>query len=191
MKHATCLGLALALCAVGLARAEDKAPLGNYEHLKMLEPLIGTWTEESIAAEDRPTTNIKKGDKLTLTVSYKWDVSKSVILNHNTIRKDGAAVVWESTFLIGWNTASKRIASFAFESTGGHAVTHGWEVKGDKVTFKGKGSLPAGNRTTWTMVISDIKKDSCVQQLTDMTVDGKKAPGLAGWKWTLKRAKAR
>jgi hypothetical protein len=39
------------------------------------------------------------------------------------------------------------------------------------------------------MVFSDIKKDSCEYQLTDMTVDGKKAPGHP--KVTLKRAKAR
>jgi len=58
------------------------------------------------------------------------------------------------------------------------------------VTFKGKGSLPDGRKTAWTMVYSDIKKDSCVTQLTDMTVDGKKEPGHH-FKVALKRAKAK
>jgi hypothetical protein len=40
------------------------------------------------------------------------------------------------------------------------------------------------------MVYSDIKKDSCVYQLIDMTVDGKKQPGHH-FKTTLKRAEAR
>jgi hypothetical protein len=188
MTYAACRALALTFCVVGMSGAEDKTPLGNYEHLKKLEPLIGTWTEEFVAPEDRPTTNIKKGQKLTLTVTYKWDVKKSAILNHNTIGEPGSDPVWESILLIGWDTANKRIVSFTFESTGGHAVTHDWEIQGDKVTFKGKGSLPAGNKTSWTMVYSDINKDSCVWQLIDLTVDGKETPGF---KWTLKRAKAK
>src|SRR5437016_13576339 len=120
--YAVCLALALTLCAVGMSGAQDHAPLGNYEHLKKLEPLIGTWTVEFVAPEDRPTTNIKKGQKLTLTVNYKWDVKKSAILNHNTIGETGSDPVWEYTMLIGWDTANKRIVSFACESTGGHAL---------------------------------------------------------------------
>src|SRR5262249_21201123 len=79
VKYAACLALALTLCAVGLSRAEDKALPGNYEHLKKLEPLIGTWTGEFVAPHDHPTANIKKGDKLTLTLTYKWDLNKSAI----------------------------------------------------------------------------------------------------------------
>jgi len=185
---AVCLALALTLCAVGMSSAENKAPLGNYEHLKKLEPLIGTWTSEWVAPEDRPTTSIKKGQKLTLTVTFKWDVKKSAILNHNAIGEAGAEPFWGSTMFIGWDTANKRIVSFACESTGGHALTHDWEIQGDKVTFKGNGSLPAGNKTAWTMVYSDIKKDSFGWRLFDMTVDGKEAPGF---EWTLKRAEAK
>ena len=191
MKYAACLGLALTLCAVGLSRAEDKAPPGNYEHLKKLEPLIGTWTGEFVAPQDHPTANIKKGDKLTLTSTYKWDLDKSAITNHNTIGVPGSDPVWQGTFFIGWDTANKRIVCSAFEFTGGHAVMHDWEIKGDKVTFKAKGSLPAGNKTAWTMAFSDIKKDSFVWQMIDMTVDGKEVePGLL-MKWTLKRAEAK
>jgi hypothetical protein len=190
MTFAACLALAVILCAVGMSGAEDKAPVGNYEHLKKLEPLIGTWTAEWDAPEDRPTTKIKKGDKLTLTVTYKWDVKKNAILKHDTIGEPGSDPFWESTMLIGWDTANKRIVSFAFESTGGHGVTHDWEIQGDKVTFKGEGSLPAGNKTAWTMVFSDIKKDSWVWQLIDMMVDGKKEPSHH-MEWTLKRAKAK
>jgi hypothetical protein len=62
-------------------------------------------------------------------------------------------------------------------------------IRGDKVSFKGNGSLPAGNKTTWTMAYSDITKDSCVHQMFDLTVDGKKVPGHS--KVALKRAKAR
>jgi hypothetical protein len=189
MKYAACLALALTLCAVGLSRAAEKAPPGNYEHLKKLEPLIGTWTGEWVAPQDRPDMNLKKGDKVPLTVTYKWDVNKSAILNHQTIGRPESAPVWQSTWLIGWDTANKRVVSFAFESTGGHAVTGDWEIQGDKVTFKGRGSDPAGKKTNFTMVISDIKKDSCVTQMIDLTVDGKKQPGSN--KATLKRAQAK
>lgn len=188
MIHAVCLALALTLCAVAVSSAGDKTPPGNYEYLKNLEPLIGIWTAEFVAPEDRPTTNIKKGDKLTLTATFTWHVNKSAIMNHNTIGVPEADPLWGSTMFIGWDSANKRIVSFACESTGGHALTHDWEIRGGKVTFKGKGSLPAGNKAAWTMVYSDIKKDICEWKLIDMTVDGKEAPG---WSWTLKRAVAK
>ena len=184
MKYAACL--ALTLCAVGMSHAEDKALPGNYEYLKKLKPLIGTWTGEFVAPQDHPTANIKKGDKLTWTSTYKWDLNKSAITNHNTIGVPGSDPIWQGTFFIGWDTANKRIVCFAFETTGGHQVIDDWDIRGDKVTAKGKGSDPFGRKTSFTQVISDIKKDSCVMEMIDVMMDGKKQPDFA--KLTLKRA---
>jgi hypothetical protein len=189
MKYAACLALALALCAVGPSPAEDKAPSCNYEHLKKLEPLIGAWAGDWVAPQDRPILKMKKGDKLTLTVTYKWDVNKNAILHHSAIGRPESAPVWQSTWLIGWDNANKRIVCCGFESSGGHAVTHDWEVRGDRVTFKGKGSDSFGKKTTFTIVYSVVKKDSCATQMIDLTVDGKKQPDSN--KVTLKRVKAR
>ena len=59
MTYAACLTLAVTLCAVGMCGAGDKGLPGNYEHLKKLEPLIGTWAGEFVASQDHPTANIK------------------------------------------------------------------------------------------------------------------------------------
>ena len=64
-----------------------------------------------------------------------------------------------------------------------------WEVKGDKVAFKGKGTDPFGNKTTFTGLISDVKKDSFVWQMIDVTIDGKKRGDSD--KATLKRTQAK
>jgi hypothetical protein len=172
-----------------MSDAAETAPLGNYEHLKKLEPLIGTWSGEFVNPHDRPTANIKKGDKITLTSTYKWHLDKSTILNHQTMGLPGSDPIWQGTFFIGWDTTNKRIVAFAFENTGGHQVIDDWEIQGDKVTLKGKGSDPFGNKTTFTIVIADIKKDSCVWQITDVTIDEKKVPDYPGV--TLKRAQAK
>ena len=166
----------------------DKALPGNYEHLKKLEPLIGTWTGEFESPHDWPTANIKKGDKIIRTLTYKWDLDKSIISNHQTWGQPGSDPVWQSTWLIGWDTLNKRIVCFAFENTGGHQVIDDWEIQGDKVTAKGKGSDPFGRKTTFTVVISDIKKDSCVWQIRDTTIAGKKVSDYPGV--TLKRTQA-
>jgi hypothetical protein len=189
VTYAAYLALALTLYAVGMSRAEDKGLPGNYEHLKKLEPLIGTWTNEFVAPNDHPTANIKKGDKLTQTSTYKWDLNKSIISNNQTIGVPGSDPIWQSTWLIGWDTENKRIVAYAFESTGGHQVIDDWEFQGDKVTAKGKVSDPFGNKSTFTMVISDIKKDSIVGQMIDVTIDGKKQPDYP--KGTMKRAEAK
>lgn len=142
----------------GMSSAGDKAALGNYEHLKQLEPLIGAWTADFISPIDWPTAYIKKGEKLTHTITRKWDLDKSVIAQHWTIGAPGSEPIWRSTWLIGWDTTNKRIVCFAFETTGGHQVIDDWQIQGDKVIAKGKGSDPFGRKTTFTMVISDIKK---------------------------------
>lgn len=165
-------------------------PPGNYEHLKNLEPLIGTWTGEWIISQDRPTAGIKKGANPPLTVTFKWEVNKSAIVIHVTAGEP-TAPVWGKIWLIGWDTANKRIVATTFEFTGGHAVTHDWEIKGDKVTIKAKGSLPAGNKTAWTMVFADIKKDSFVWEMIDCAIDGKEAEPGGLFKWPLKRAETR
>jgi hypothetical protein len=189
MTYTASLALALSLCVVGMSRAEDQAQLGNYKHLKKLEPLIGTWTGEFVSRQDWPTANIKNGDKLTMTSTYKWDLNQSVISNHQAMGVPGSDPVWQATFLIGWDTAHKRIVCYAFENTGGHQVIDDWEIQGDKVTAKGKGSDPSGRKTTFTMVVSDIKKDSCVRQTIDITMDGKKHADFA--KVPMKRAQAK
>lgn len=173
-----------------MSDAADKAPLGNYEHLKDLEPLIGTWTGAWDTSQDRPTAGLKKGEELTLTVTWKWEVHKSAISLNYAVGRPDSDPVWKSTWLIGWDTANKRIICTSFESTGGHARADDWEIQGDRVTFKGKGSLPDGRKTAWTMVYADIKKDSCVTYLTDMMVDGEEQPGHH-LKSTLKRVEAR
>jgi hypothetical protein len=189
VKYAACLALALPLCAVGPSRAEDKGLPGNYKDLKKLEPLIGAWSAEFVAPFDWPTANVKKGNKLTHTMSFKWDLNKSIISHRQAFVPPKSAPIWQSHWLIGWDTGNKRITCFAFENTGGHQVIDNWEIKGDKVTFKGKGTDPYGNKTTFTGVISDIKKDSFVWQMIDVTIAGKKRP--VPTKETLKRAKAR
>lgn len=181
--------LALALCIVSMSSAEDKGLPGNYEHLKPLEPLLGTWTGEFVSPNEWPTANIKKGDKIAHPITYKRELNKSAIALNWTMGVPGAAPVWQSAWLIGWDTSNKRIVGFAFETTGGHQVIDDWEIQGDKVTAKGKGSDPFGRKTTFTMVISDIKKDSCTWQMIDVTMDGKKQPEFA--KVPLKRAEGK
>jgi hypothetical protein len=167
------------------AVAQEKGLPGNYEHLKKLEHLIGTWTGEFVSPHDWPTANVKKGDKLTHTLTYKWGLNKSIITNHQAWHQPGSDPVWQGTFLIGWDTLNKRIVSFSFENTGGHQVIDKWEIQADKVTLRGKGSDPFGNETTFAMVLSDINKDSLVWQIIDTTIDGKRRPDSD--KRTLKR----
>jgi hypothetical protein len=68
-------------------------------------------------------------------------------------------------------------------------VIDDWEIQGDKVTAKGKSSDPFGRKTTFTMVLSDIKKDSYARECSDTYIDGNKQPDYA--KVTVKRAEAK
>ncbi|MCI0460935.1 MAG: hypothetical protein L0Z62_28635 [Gemmataceae bacterium] len=180
MKHMTGLAVVVVLGVVGLSQGQGKATPSNYEHLKQLEWLIGTHTDETVAKKDEPGA-VKKGDKLTWTLSYKWALNKNAIQTSLTI-KTKSATVWERAGMIGWDTANKQLVSGAFNSAGGHAMAI-WSSKDGKWYIKGKGSNGEGKSTSSTIVLSEITKDSFVTQTIDPTVGGEKQPDSEKRTW--------
>jgi hypothetical protein len=137
MRLAALLCLVIVL-ACGSTDAAGE-PTAGYEHLKFLEPLIGTWVMEMDAPQDYPEHGVKKGDKLYIYNSYEWCTNKNgILLRGYATSADGSAEAEWAVTLIGWDhVARKIVANRLGDKTGWsqpvwQKTDDGWVVKSVK-----------------------------------------------------------
>ena len=158
----SCLLLAASM-VVGQTSASS-----NYEHLKQIEWIIGEieWTSE---AEKEIPGVCEKGDKLCGWAEHEWVLNKNAIVVRLSIETaDKGIEVLSYQGMIGWDAGETRIVSGGFNSIGSHS-TSVWSCEGDKWLLKGKGVLGTGEKTTSTLVISNIGAESLTVQTVDRT----------------------
>lgn len=152
---------------------QAQTPPSNYEHLKELGWLIGTWEAESVADEGIPGL-LEKGDKISFRLSCDWRLNKNVIGVEYTMKANGTTVLTHNG-MIGWDTANEQIISGGFDSLGGHGHSV-WSRDGDNWRFKSSGVRGDAKRTSGTTVISDIGDDTMTGQTTERKQDGDDLP---------------
>jgi hypothetical protein len=142
--------------------------VSNYKHLKQIEWIIGEieWTTE--AEKDIPGV-CEQGDKLWGWAEHEWVLNKNAIVVRLSIETaDEGTEVLSYQGMIGWDAGEERIVSGGFNSMGSHS-TSVWSREGDKWLLEGKGVLGTGEKTTSTLVISNIGAESLTVQTIDRT----------------------
>lgn len=139
-----------------------EAPPSNYEHLKELEWMIGSWVDEDKNA--------------TVQTDCEWTK------NRNFMTRSFAAVVRGQVAksgmqIVGWDPVAKRIRSWVFDSDGGYSEG-AWTHKGDKWIVQQKGTLRDGGQTTATNIFTRIDDNTMTWQSTDRQVDGEVLPNM-------------
>jgi uncharacterized protein (TIGR02246 family) len=153
-------------------REAPYSPPSNYEHLRPLEWLVGTWAAEN-----------DKGDAQHLTVS--WTDNQNFLVG--TFATDVRGVsVGRATHWIAWDPVEKRIRSWIFDAAGGFGEA-AWTGEGDKWVLKAKTTLQNGKKATATFHLGRGDGGILTLQATDRTVDGKPVPDTPEYK--LKRVK--
>ena len=137
-------------------------PHSNYEQLKALEWMIGSWIDEDQTASIR--------------TDCQWTKNK------NFMTRSFAAVVGDQVEMsgmqvVGWNPAAKQIRSWVFDSEGGFGEGT-WTKKDDKWFIASKGTLSDGRKSSAIHVITTIDDDSYSWQSTDRQVDGEILPNV-------------
>jgi uncharacterized protein (TIGR02246 family) len=137
-------------------------PPSNYEHLKELEWMIGSWIDED---EDA-------------TVQTDCDWTK----NQNFMNRSFAVVVGDQVDLagmqiIGWDPVAKQIRSWIFDSDGGFSEGK-WTRKGDRWLIQQNGTLPDGSRISAVNIMTRIDKDSFTWQSVQRVIDGDILPNV-------------
>ncbi len=143
--------------AASLAVGQTQGSPSQYENLKALDVLVGTWFYEGPLLEEWPGV-AKKDDMVVVKLSYQWIFNKSVLETDLSIKfKDGPELAMKA--LTGWDPAKKQIVSGGIWSAGGYSLGV-MTVSDDGKTIKSadKGVGPDGKETSgegWTKIRGD------------------------------------
>lgn len=137
-------------------------PPSNYEHLKELEWMIGSW--------------IDKDDNATIETDCEWTK------NRNFMTRSFAMVVDDQVNksgmqIVGWDPVAKQIHSWVFDSDG--AFSEGkWTRKGEKWLIQQTGTLPDGAKSSALNIFAHVNDDSFTWQSINREVAGEVLPNI-------------
>jgi uncharacterized protein (TIGR02246 family) len=139
-------------------------PPSNYEHLKELEWMIGSWVDADEAAG------------VSVQTDCEWTK------NRNFITRSFAVVIGDQVDMagmqiVGWDPAAKQIRSWVFDSDGGFAEGT-WTRDGDEWNIRAVGTLPDGRKTSAVNTLKYVDDDSCTWQSVNRAVDGEILPNV-------------
>lgn len=137
-------------------------PPSNYEQLKELEWLVGSWVDAD--------------DLVTIQTEVAWTK------NRNFLRRSFAAVVRDQINMsgmqiIGWDPADKTIRSWVFDSEGGFAEAT-WTRKGDQWHIQNSGTLTDGRKASSLNILTYVDGDSLRWESVNREVDGELLPNV-------------
>lgn len=134
----------------------------NYEHLKDLEWMIGSWVDLN--------------DDALVQTDCQWTKNK------NFIHRSFAVVVGDQVEMagmqiVGWDPIAKQIRSWVFDSDGGYADGT-WTRKGDRWLIQQSGTTAGGSKSSATNVIKKVDEDSFTWQSVNRALDGDVLPNV-------------
>ena len=135
----------------------------NYEKLKELEWLVGTWADEH-----------ESGGVVT---TCGWSTNKNFLVRKFAVSLEGQ-VEMSGMQIIGWDPVKESIRSWVFDSTGGFAEGT-WTQKGDRWMIRLSGYSADGAKTSAVNMITKIDDDTHTFQSVSRTAGGELLPNLA------------
>jgi uncharacterized protein (TIGR02246 family) len=143
----------------------EKKPPSNYDHLKELEWMIGSWHDD----DPRPGIEIQTDCEWTKNKNF---ITRSfAIAIGNQVNKSGMQI-------IGWDPNDKQIHSWVFDSDGGFGEGS-WTHKGNKWFIQNSGTLPDGGKATSLNIITQLDDDSFQWESVNRDIDGQLQPNVS------------
>lgn len=137
-------------------------PPSNYQHLKEIEWMIGSWVDQD--------------ENATIQTDCEWTK------NRNFMTRSFAVVIGDDVHkagmqIVGWDPVAKQIRSWVFDSDGGFSEGK-WKRKGERWIVRQTGTLPDGGKTSATNIFTHIDNNSFTWQAIDRTIDGEVLPNI-------------
>jgi uncharacterized protein (TIGR02246 family) len=134
----------------------------NYERLKELEWMIGTWLDQD--QQDRIETTCQwTKNRNFMTRSFAVSVRDRI---------DMAGMQ-----IIGWDPVAKKIRSWVFDSDGGFGDGV-WTKKGKRWYVQTTGTLPDGQKSSSTNIITYVDNDHFTWQSVNREAGGEILPNV-------------
>ena len=137
-------------------------PPSNYEHLKDLEWMIGSWIDQD--------------ESSMIQTDCEWTK------NQNFMTRSFAIVVGDQVDMagmqiIGWDPVAEQIRSWTFDSDGGFAEGN-WTRKENRWLIRQTAILPDGRKSSAVNIITYVDDNSCRWQSINRVVDGDVLPNI-------------
>lgn len=143
---------------------EEDVPevVSNYEKLKGLEWMIGTWVD----ADERSSVQS----------TCQWSKNRNFIVRSFSITV-GDRLDESGIQIIGWDPSAKQIRSWVFDSDGG--IGEGtWTNKGNKWFIQAKDTSADGRKLISQNVLTMVDNDRFTWQSVDRQSDGALLPNI-------------
>ena len=144
--------------------AAPAPPPSNYEHLKDLEWMVGSWIDND------------DDDNATIQTDCDWAKNKN-FMHRSFAVVIGDQVNMAGMQIIGWDPVAKQIRSWVFDSDGGFAEGK-WTHKGNRWLIQQTGTLPDGSKSSAVNIIKKIDNDSFTWQTVQRSVNGDLLPNV-------------
>ncbi len=141
---------------------EPTPPPSNYEHLKDIEWMIGSWIDQD--------------DKATIQTDCEWTKNRNFMTRSFAV-SIGDKVNTSGMQIVGWDPIAKQIRSWAFDSNGGFSEGK-WKQKGKSWIVQQTGVLSDGGKTTATHIFTSVDDNSFTFKAMDRTIDGEMQPNI-------------
>ena len=143
----------------------------SYEHLKALDWLVGSWSNETPSSSDP-----EKASQITINSTCQWTANKSFLTRTFDTRMQQLDL--HGTEIIGWDPRAKSIRSWLFESTGGFTEST-WRPEGKQWIIEIKGVLASGETVSSTSTLTKVDDNTLTIQLQNRMRGGKPQPDIA------------
>jgi hypothetical protein len=140
----------------------DQPPPSNYEQLKALEWMVGSWVDED--------------EEARVETECKWTKNRNFLTRSYSIIVGDQAEL-SGIQVIGWDPTAKTIRSWTFDSDGGFAEAI-WTHKKDRWFILNKGVLADGRKASAVNILKPVDADSFTWQTTERSAGGEMLPSV-------------
>lgn len=144
-----------------LNRVQDDAvqvlPPSNYERLKTLEWMVGTWELDS--------------GESPLVLSCRWTTNQNFLVVSYSMQDDEGGD-FQGSQIIGWDPAKEIVRSWVFDSDGGFGGG-AWSNEGNTWTVKTINVVPDGSQATSTNIYRLVDQNTIEYRSVGRQVGGK------------------
>jgi len=143
---------------------EESLPvvISNYEHLKALEWMIGTWLDQD--------------DQVQVATTCQWTKNKNFIIRFFTVSVRDR-IESSGMQIVGWDPAAKQIRSWVFDSDGGFGQG-AWSKQGDAWYIASTGTLADGRASSATNIITPVDDNTFTWQSINRQAGGELLPNV-------------
>lgn len=143
---------------------EEDVPvvMSNYDHLKELEWMIGTWVDGD--------------DQASVTTTCQWTKNRNFITRMYSLTVRDRIDV-SGMQIVGWDPANKQIRSWVFDSDGGFGEGT-WSKKDKAWHIQTTGTAPDGSKSSSVNILTYVDDNTFTWQSVNRDAGGELLPNV-------------